>query len=86
MEPSHNPTPKDSKMTTAQQDAARLMEIARRIEWLQHLLSRVEGLPTHDEAGNPLPVCGLIGAHNAEINRLKTERAAISYRRTHSAA
>lgn len=37
--------------------------------------------PKVGEAGNPLPICSVIGSHNAEINRLKSERAAIHHRR-----
>lgn len=68
------------------EQAARVAQINERIEWLRHLLSQVEHLPLRYEDGSPAAVCQLIGHHNAEINRLRSERSAIFYRRDHQVA
>lgn len=70
-------------ITPSQRDAARLLEIKNLIDWHQDVLARVTGFPIKQADGAPAPVCWFIGYHNAAINRLKTERAAIIYRRTH---
>jgi hypothetical protein len=77
--------------TTHTADIDRLSEITNRLQWLNHLLDRLkESECEHSEwvtaGGDPAPRAVVVGHHNAEINRLNAERAAIFHHRAKRAA